>query len=192
MFGTGEAVMIELLGGVYTTDSGMLCLWDPNAFTRIVSHETWEKELCDDEDILRHIKAGAFVPVGIHRGSDGAFAVHLRVGDANDPVALTERETKYILAESEPYLLKCSGRICLSGLEHVAGQPGRQVACVPVHDGSYAVQIYLIAWDDEPGMKDSNGRPKPGSLPDFVVLTNPATDASAVYRQKVHALDRRK
>jgi hypothetical protein len=180
--------MAAFLGGVYATDSGMLCVWNPDPFASVVDYDTWEPELCEDEDILRHIKAGSLVPVGIHHGLDGAFGVHLRVGDAEQPAELTEREAEYILGQSEPYRFRSTGRLCLSGLEHVEGQPGRQVGCVPVPDGEYAVRVYLIAWDDEPGMKDRRGRPKPGALPDFVVLANPKK-GRVRFRQKVHALD---
>jgi Uma2 family endonuclease len=154
--------MAAFLGGVYATDAGMLCLWDPAAFADVANYATWEQELCEDKDIVRHIKAGHLVPVNTNRGRDGAFAVVVRLGDADQPAALTEREASYILAESDLYLLRSSGRICLSGLEHVEGQPGRAVGCLPALAGQYAVKVYFIAWDDEPGMKD---RSHSGKLP---------------------------
>lgn len=181
--------MVAFLGGVFATDSGMLCLWDPHAFNGVVDYDTWEPELCEDKDILRHIKSGAFVPVGIHHGLDGAFAVHLRVGDEKEIATLTKREAGHILAESEPYLFRSYGRICLSGLEHVEGHPGRHVGCLPATEGQYSVKVYLIAWDDEPGMKDRQGHPKPGSLPDFVVLANSKPKGRVRFRKKVHAMD---
>ncbi len=124
--------MAAFLSGVYATDSGTLCVWNPDAFVGVRDYDTWEQELCDDEDILQHIEAGSLVPVGIHHGMDGAFGVVLRVGDADQPAKLTERETKYLRGKSEPYLFKSSGRLCLSGLEHVEGQPGSSIACVPI------------------------------------------------------------
>jgi len=181
--------MAALLGGVYATDSGMLCLWDPAAFAAVVDYDTWEAELCEDADVLRHIKAGHLVPINTNRGVDGAFDVLVRVGDAKRPAALTEREARYILAESAPYLFKSAGRVCLSGLEHVEGRPGRSVGCVPVPAGRFAAKLYFIAWDDEPGMKDRGGRPKPGALPDFVLLLNPKRGGTTRFRTKLHALE---
>lgn len=178
------------LGGVYATDAGMLCLWEPAAFGGVVDYDTWDAELCEDADVLRHIKAGHLVPINTDSGVDGAFAVILRVGDAAQPAVLTEREAGYILAESQPYRLTCSGRICLCGLEHVEQVPGRRVGCLPAPEGEYVVKLYFIAWDDELGMKDRKGRPKPGALPDFVLLVNPKPKGQRVrYRTKLHALE---
>lgn len=178
-----------LLAGVYATDAGMLCLWNPATFGSIVDYDTWEQELCEDADILRHIKAGHLVPINTDSGVDGAFDVIVRVGDTKKPAALTEREAGYILAESRAYRLMCSGRFCLSGLEHVEQTPGRRVGCVPAPEGEYVVKLYFIAWDDEPGMKDRQGRPKPGALPDFVLLVNPKPEGQRVrYRTKLYAL----
>ena len=177
------------LGAVFATDAGMLCLWNPAAFPKVVDYETWEAELCEDRDIRRHIKAGHFVPVNTNRGIDGAFAVVLRVGDGKESATRTERESRYLLAESQPYLFDCSGRVCLSGLEHVEAQPGPQVGCVPAAPGEYLVTVHFIGWDEEPGMKDRRGRPKPGALPDFVVLANPQPKGRVRFGTKVHALD---
>jgi hypothetical protein len=33
--------------------------------------------------------------------------------------------------------------------------------------------VHLIDWTAEPGMLDENDKPRPGALPDFVVLLNP-------------------
>ena len=54
---------------------------------------------------------------------------------------------------------------------------------------SYAVTVYLIAWDDEPGMKDKAGRPKPGALTDFVVLANPKPKKAVRFRTKLETFD---
>src|SRR5215471_126490 len=108
--------MAGFIGGVYSTDAGMLCLWYPSAFAEIVDYNTWEPELCEDADIVRHIKAGHLVTINTNRGVDGAFDVIVRVGDGKQKASLTEREANYILAESAPYLFKSTGRACLSGL----------------------------------------------------------------------------
>jgi hypothetical protein len=176
--------------GEFSTDAGMLCLWDPAAFTAIVDYDTWEDQLCEDKDIRRHIKAGHFVPVNTNQGIDGAFAVWLRVGQAGKPASLSDRERTYLLAESpQPYLLASSGRVCVSALEAVAGTPGPDVRSLELAAGRYAVTVCFIGWDEEPGMKDKKGRPKPGALPDFVLLVNADDAADTRFRTKVHALD---
>jgi hypothetical protein len=182
--------MAKEITGTFSTDAGMVCLWDPDAFAAIVDYDTWEDQLCEDKDIRRHIKSGHFVPINTNRGIDGTFAVLLRVGQASKPATLTERERTYLLAESpQPYLFESSGRVCVSGLENVAGTPGREAQSLELTAGRYAVTVCFIGWDEEPGMKDKKGRPKPGSLPDFVLLVNPAGSAGPRFRTKVHALD---
>jgi hypothetical protein len=88
--------------GVMATDAGMFGLWSPASFVDIVDYDTWESELLEDDDIKRHITAGAFVPVNI--GSDGAFQVFARVGSASTTASLTQRERQYALVSSKPYL----------------------------------------------------------------------------------------
>jgi hypothetical protein len=178
------------VAGDFSTDSGMLCLWDVAAFAGVVDYETWEDQLCENRDIRRHIKAGHFVPINTNRGIDGAFAVRLRVGRATKPAALTARERTYLLAEApQPYLLVSSGGVCLSALEGVAGTPGPEALSLKLTAGRYAVTVCFIGWDEEPGMRDKKGQPKPGALPDFVLLMNPAGSAETRFRTKVHALD---
>jgi hypothetical protein len=62
------------------TDAGMLALWSPAAFSKVIDYASWEPERLDDEDRLRHIRAGALMPINIR--SDGAFGVVVRVGSA--------------------------------------------------------------------------------------------------------------
>jgi hypothetical protein len=181
--------MATEVAGVFATDAGMLCLWDPAAFAGVVDYDTWDEQLCEDKDLRRHIKGGHVVPINTNRGIDGAFAVHLRVGDGHTPAELTERESKYLLAESEPYLFICTGKFCVCALEHVEAEPGRKVGSVTAPEGKYAVKVCFIGWDEEPGMKDKKGRPKRGALPDFVVLANPNPAKGSRFRTKVHALE---
>jgi hypothetical protein len=181
--------MPKELTGLFSTDAGMLCLWEPSAFAAVVDYETWEDQLCEDKDIRRHIKAGHFVPINTNQGIDGAFAVHVRVGRAAAPAKLTDRERTYLLAESQPYQFLSSGRLCVSALEDVAGTPGPKVSSVAAPAGRHAVTVCFIGWDEEPGMKDKKGRPKPGALPDFVVLVNPGDSKGPRFRTKIHALD---
>jgi hypothetical protein len=71
----------------------------------------------------------------------------------------------------------------------VAGSPGTEVQSFELTSAQYAITVCLIQWDDEPGMKDKKGTPKPVPLPDLVLLVNQAGSAEACFRTKVHALD---
>jgi hypothetical protein len=175
--------MIQKLRDDFATDAGMLCIWNPSAFGMIDDYDSWEKELLEDSDIIRHIKSGNLVPVNI--GSDGCWGIEVRVGTSGAPEVLTDRESKYVVVSSEPYLLVSNGSLCISGLEHVHGQPGDSVGVFKVPKGQYAVTVQLIGWDDEPGMKDKKGNPKKDALQDFVILVNSTSAGSGKYRTKV-------
>jgi hypothetical protein len=71
------------------TDAGMLALWNPRRFADIVDYESWERQLYDDDDILRHVRDGHLVPVNI--GGDGAFDFTVRTATDGDATP-TERE----------------------------------------------------------------------------------------------------
>lgn len=90
------------IAGVVATDAGMVGMWSRAAFMDVVDYDTWEMALLDDEDIAGHIAAGAFVPVNI--GADGAFQVAARVGSTSAPVGPTDRERRYLVASSDPYV----------------------------------------------------------------------------------------
>ncbi|SDF46627.1 hypothetical protein SAMN05216553_101767 [Lentzea fradiae] len=173
--------------GVIATDAGMFCLWSPASFGDVVDYDTWESALLEDDDIKRHITAGAFVPVNIY--SDGAFRVLARVGSASATAGLTERERRYLFVASEPYLFVTAGGAKISGIEHVGAEPddGLDVALAP---GRWSVTVALIDWDAEPGQEDVGGRPAPTALPDFTLLINPETSTGG-YRTEVDTFDRR-
>lgn len=172
--------------GVIATDAGMFGLWSPASFDDIVDYDTWESALLEDDEIKRHITAGAFVPVNI--GSDGAFQVLARVGSASTTASLTERERQYLLVSSEPYLFVTSGDAKISGIEHVGAEADAGLD-VPLPSGRWSVTVALIEWDAEPGQKDSDGQPTPTALPDFTLLINPETGTDD-YRTEVHTFDR--
>jgi hypothetical protein len=165
------------------TDSGMLCVWDAQPFAGITDYDSWEKELCEDEDILRHIDAGHFVPLNL---GDGAFAVELREGS---PDSMNEREREYLLVPSQPYLLVSTGRILISGLEQVGADP-RSFLTRDLAPGRYTVHVQLIDWTEEPGSKDSNGSPTPDALPDMIVFIQPAGEGAPVYRRDLETFRR--
>lgn len=177
----------DLLRGDFATGSGMLALWDAGHFQGITNYETWEPELLEDEDITRHIQQGAFVPLNLH--ADGAYQCLLRAGTTGAPAAINEREKKYTLVLSEPYLFRSKGSIAISGLEHIERTPGKSAAVRPLTAGDWTVTVHLIDWTEEPGSKTPDGKPSPTALPDFLVLLNPAR-AGTVYRTKVDTFDK--
>lgn len=170
--------------GVLATDAGMLALWSPAAFAGVVDRATWERELRGDEDVARHVAAGHLVPLNI--GMDGAYGVVVRVGSHAEPAELTERELRYLLVASEPYLLVCDGGAVASGIEHVSGDgAGDRGLVVPVPPGRWSVVAHVLDWELEPDAVDADGHPAPSALPDFAVLLNPERGSATPYRTAV-------
>ncbi|MEU2244903.1 hypothetical protein ABZ572_36570 [Streptomyces sp. NPDC018338] len=169
------------------TDAGMLVLWDPQRFEAVVDDDTWEDELLEDEDIVRHIQAGALVPLNV--GGDGSFAVLVRSGTAAAPAALTDREVAHQLVASQPYLFASRGRALVGGIEDVSGDASDGVIEHPLPEGRYAVVVNLIDWQAEAGSQDAAGHPVPGALPDFVVLINLAQPGQGTFRTAVNTFE---
>lgn len=149
----------------------MLCIWDYDSFKHIHDYDSWDEELCEDEDISRNIKKHSFVPLNL---GDGAFEIEVRLTGNN----LNDREKEYLLVPSQPYSLKTTGTICISGLEHVAGDLDENISTISVSPGNYAVQVNLIDWNQEPGATDENGNPTDTALPDMIVFIEPFTSAA--------------
>lgn len=162
----------------YHTDSGMLCIWNYENFKHVHDYDSWDKELCEDSDILRNIKNYSFVPLNL---GDGAFEVDVRINEA----ALSEREKEYLLVPSHPYLLKSNGKICISGLEHVSAEPGDNIAAIDLESGEYIVQVNLIDWNQEPGAVDENGNPTDKALPDMIVIITKHANEEIVFRTEI-------
>lgn len=163
---------------VVGSESGMLAIWDAEPFAGIVDYDSWEEELCLDDDIQRHVKAGNLVPINI--GSDGAFQVLVRYG--MDPV-LTDREIEHLVVSSDPYLLVSSGAVYLSGVEHVGSAD--DTITLPVGEGEHEVVLHIIDWHAEPGSTTDDGKPSPDALPDFVALVTPTTEDGGPYRDEI-------
>jgi len=124
------------------TDAGMLALWNPRRFADIVDYESWERQLYDDDDILRHVRDGHLVPVNI--GGDGAFDFTVRTATDGDATP-TEREARHLWLSSAPYLLVSEGKVCLSGLEHIgAGLEYEAAKRIPLRAGRYKVVIHIF------------------------------------------------
>lgn len=158
------------------TDSGMLCVWDAQPFAGITEYDSWEKELCEDVDILRHVESGHLVPLYL---GDGAFAVEVRLANQN---SMSDREREYLLVSSQPYFLRSSGRVFVSGLEHISSEP-RSFLEVMLPPGDYTVNAQLIDWTEEPGSKDRDGKPSPHALPDIIVFIESAKNGVTDYRK---------
>ena len=86
---------------------------------------------------------------------------------------LSDRERAYAVVASEPYLLVVTGgEVCLSGIENVGAASYAELR-LGIPDGRYAVRSTIVAWDDEPGALDAQGRPSADALPDFVLEIQP-------------------
>ena len=95
---------------------------------------------------------------------------------------MNEREREYLLVPSRPYLLNSTGRILISGLEHVGTDP-RSFLDLELAPGRYTVHVQLIDWTEEPGAKDANGNPTPNALPDMIVFIHSTGQEASDYRQ---------
>lgn len=154
---------------VVATDAGMLALWSGAAFETVNNYDDWEARV--NERLDDAIARGEIVPVGIQ--GDGAFAVRV----ATAPSGLSDREQRFTVVTSDPYLLSTpGGQTFLTGVESVGNRDNAPLAFA-LAPGRYAVRVTLVAWDDEPGAKDDDGNPTPIALPDFVVQISPETGA---------------
>lgn len=159
-----------------STDCGMWALWDYAAYEAVDSFDLWQENFCEDEDISRQIRQATFVPVNIR--TDGCFAFQIKVDEP-----LNEREREYLTAASEEYLFQTQGKIVLSGLENVTGvyRPSAAITkTVPA--GSYAVRVFLIDWEQEPGSRIDEETPSENALPDFIVSLTSGADTHRRYR----------
>jgi hypothetical protein len=179
--------MNDLLRRVFVTDCGMLALWQPEQFRNVVDYVTWEPELLEDADIFRHIQQGALVPINVE--SDGAFECTVRAGSDGMSATLSDRENRYRLASSEPYLFRSLGVLSISGIEHIDRSPREASSSVPLAAGDWVVTVHFLDWTQEPGAQTADGKPAPGTLPDFVVLLDPATPGMR-FRTKITTFER--
>ena len=167
------------------TDTGMFGVWQPEHFAGVNSLDEWEDEVSEDAALLRHIEAGAFVPINI--GGGGAYQFAVRFGDL--ATGLTERELRYRIVSSRPYLLIANGQTSLGGLESVGQHAGISPVALPTNPGRYVVTIHLIDWKAEPNAADSNVKPTTDALSDFVIEILPET-GNEKYRSSLTTFDR--
>jgi hypothetical protein len=168
------------------TNAGMSGIWQPEAFAHIADLDSWEDDVAEDSALVRHIRAGEFVPINV--GGDGAFQIAVR--GRTGPETLSEREVRYRLISSEPYLLVSHGMLELGGLESVGNYSGAAKSGIPLTAGRYEVIIHLIDWKAEPGAADSSGKSAANALPDFVVEISSAQQADIPYRSDVQTFER--
>lgn len=172
-------MLINTIRKTLTTDAGMHCIWDFSSFSSVIDFDSWEEHLLEDRDILQHIRKGSLVPININ--SDGTFEFEMRLGTSESPQQLTERERKHLVVSSEKYRLVSNGSVCISGIEYVCNNIDENIGELSIPRGTYSATVHLIAWDDEPNMKNSDGTPKNDALPDFVIIVNPVIDGE-LYR----------
>jgi hypothetical protein len=173
---------------VVSTDAGMLAVWNPKQFTSIVDYDSWERELLEDKDILRRVRAGHLVPINF--GRDFTAAVTVRIEPLANP-RLSEREARYAFFASDPYLYVSDGELCLTGLEGIERDPS-PASVMAIAPGRYQVTIHILDWDLEPGAKDESGRPTANALPDYLVLVSPESAPDFAYRTELETFDREK
>lgn len=163
----GSGMTITDVAGI-STDAAMLALWRRSAFVDVESYVDWEARVNDP--LTELIRSGALVPIGIQQ--DGAFAVQIIVS----PDAPSSRHQQYQFMRSEPYLLDSDGSpVHLSALEGV-GDVGRSALTIDLPLGRWAVRVWMLDWDQEPGAVGNDGLPTPGALPDFLVVVASAAD----------------
>lgn len=157
------------LGGsfVLRTSAGLCAVWQPEHFSAVTDFDVWEDEVAEDVALVRHIDAGALVPLNV--GGDGAFQVVVRAG------GLTEREARYVIVSSDPYLLISQGVIEFGGLESIGTHLGGAFSA-PLAAGRYAVTVHMIDWEAEPGGMTDEGGPSENALPDLVVEVRPESE----------------
>jgi hypothetical protein len=156
---------VELTATVYT-GAGMHAVWDVDEFSWIKDYNSWSDQLEDESDLRRHIAAGHLVPVNI--GSDGTFCLRV-VGDEAAMPEPSTGQLRRTLVTSEPYRLRSTGRIAVSGIEFVA-VPDAKVHVADLPAGDYDVCVRLLNYDDVAEKTDEH--------PDFLITIGPAQAAS--------------
>ena len=164
------------------TDSGMLGIWNMETFEHINDYDSWDKELCEDKDIIGHIESGTFVPIDL---GDGVFSVDVRIGTPED---MSDREREYLLVPSKPYLLKSSGQVAVSGIEFISGEKSSKYTSFHLDSGDYSVFLNLIDWNQEPGALDESGKPTKNSLPDLIIFISKQEEKE--YRKEIQTFDK--
>ncbi len=164
---------------VLVTGSGMWGLWDYNEYKNIQSYDDWDKLFCEDDDIKGEILKSKFVPININ--TDGCFEFCIKLNEV-----LSDREKQYVVVQSEKYQLITDGVLYLSGLEFINKDINEtNTVAINLNSGEYAITIYLIEWDKEPGMKNPDGTPNDNALSDFIVQIEEVSENNTGYRKEI-------
>jgi hypothetical protein len=170
------------------TDAGIVAVWSPAGFAPISDYDSWEAALLDDDDIIEHIACGSLVPICI--GADGAWRLIVRWAVPTHRAELTDRERRYVMVTSEPYLFVSDGVAVVCGYEKIDNDPGHELPRLHIPPGRYAVTIHLVDWEAEAGACDEDGHASAEVLADFIVLLNPEPEPAPDYRSKVQSFER--
>lgn len=165
---------------ILSTNSGMWGIWDYETYKHIDEYDKWDKLFCEDEDIIKQIKNKTFIPAYIFQ--DGSCSFTVKIDEE-----LNEREEKYVCVKSEPYLLKTSGKVVVSGIEHIDKKLNdTNTIIINLPSGEYSVKIFLLSWDEEPGAYLENGEVNPNALSDFVIIIQSNANSDIQYREKIN------
>lgn len=89
--------------------------------------------------------------------------------------------------QSEEYLLKSTGKVIVSGIDNIDHKiSSDRVIELDLPEGYYSIQIYLVAWDEEPGAFLANGKISPNALSDYVVIIKSNADPKGEYRTSIN------
>lgn len=161
------------------THRGMWTLWDYEHFKNITSIEEFENTFKNLEDIEKHVKLNKFVPIHVH--TNGEFQFRVKINEKLD-----KREKKYVSANSGVYLFEASGKTYLSGIELIDNIVfENEVIELDLEKGLYEVEINLVEWDKEPGMRLEDGSSAPDALPDFIVEIRSVDKLKKKYKTSV-------
>lgn len=162
------------------TNSGMWAVWDYEAYKDVDAYDQWEPLFCEDADIERQIKNRTFIPINI--SEDGCCSFTVKVDEE-----LNDREQKYVCVQSEPYLLRTSGKVIVSGIDYInQNMYAKNSIVLDLPAGHYTVKIYLIGWDEEPGAYLDNGEVSPNALSDFVIVLRSNANPDDIYRERIN------
>jgi len=144
-------------------------------FYKIINdYDVWCDFFDENANIVEQIKNKNFVPINLN--TDGVFGFEVLFEEN-----LNEREKKYLLVSSKPYIIESSGILKISGIEFIENQiKDNNCISLAIPKGTYSVVINLIDWKAEPNMVNEKGFPTDNALPDFIIEIKNITDISRI------------
>jgi uncharacterized membrane protein len=168
---------IRFFKQVLATDSGMWGIWDINEYAHIMNYDDWEKFFLENVDMQEQIVRSKFIPITIH--SDGVFEFETRVGTMGELAVLSEDEKKMVVVASEKYGLNASGKVGVSGIEHIDGKFQEESVCIIPLQGWYSAVVYLIDREKNP------------DAPDFIILLNQEAEYSHQFSTRLKTFEQK-